>query len=152
MAKEQTDKALPQERVFKESKIQHSCVNWFRRNFPDLDILLYAVPNGGKQTSTAAFMHTYEGRVSGVPDLILAVPSNGYGHLGIEMKVPKRKGSSAGKQSEAQKEWQRRSEQAGNKYVVCHCLAEFIEAVCDYLGMPSEERVAKAIVEFYTYL
>ena len=33
-----------------ESRLQESCVTWFRLQYPKLALLLFAVPNGGKRT------------------------------------------------------------------------------------------------------
>lgn len=78
-------------------------------------------------------MMKYEGAVSGVSDLILLHPHGGKASLCIEMKVPKRKGSSAGSQSDNQKAWQKLVEAHGSVYVVCHGIFEFVTAVCHYL-------------------
>lgn len=68
-----------------------------------------------------------EGTVSGVADLILLIPNNGYHSLCIEMKQGK------GRQSENQREWQKDAERFGNKYVVCNSLEGFMETVNAYL-------------------
>ena len=39
-----------------------------------------------------------------------------------------------GRQSESQRNWQKEVERAGNKYVVCRSIEEFIEVVNDYLA------------------
>lgn len=110
-----------------ENQIQHSCLEWFRVKFPQLRLLLFAVPNGGLRDSRGASVMKYTGVISGVADLILLVPKKGYASLCIEMKTPK------GKQSDNQKEWQTNAEKFGNKYVVCHSLDEFIKEVSEYL-------------------
>ena len=46
----------------------------------------------------------------------------------IEMKKP------GEYQRTVQKEWQKECEAAGNKYVVCRSLDDFIKAVTDYLN------------------
>ena len=86
----------------------------------------------------------YEGAVSGVADLVLLFPCGGKSSLCIEMKVPKRKGSSAGTQSPQQKAWQALVEQYGSVYEVCHGIIEFVTAVCTYLRVdphPFTQRV-----------
>lgn len=121
------------EKGYSESKIQHICVCWFRATFPQVANLLFAIPNGGYRTAKTGAQMQYEGAVSGVSDLILLFPSGGKASLCIEMKKPKRKGSSAGTQSSTQKAWQMLVEQYGSAYVVCHGLLEFVRAVCNYL-------------------
>ena len=127
------------EQGYSESKIQHICVNWFRQTFPHVGNLLFAVPN------------VYEGQVKGVADIILLYPSGGKSSLCIEMKVPKKKGSSAGTQSTAQKEWQALVEQYGSTYVVCHGLIEFIQVVCSYLQINSQKYITEALNKYPLY-
>lgn len=125
-----------------ESRLQESCVTWFRLQYPKLALLLFAVPNGGRRTHRtivrAGRVITYspeakqmkkEGVTAGVADLILLKPSGGYASLCIEMKTTE-KGS---EQRESQKMWQQAAEEAGNKYVVCRTLEGFISVVNDYL-------------------
>ena len=125
-----------------ESRLQESCVTWFRYQYPKLSLILFAVPNGGSRTRRtivrAGRVITYspeiqqmkkEGLTPGVADLILLTPSKGYASLCIEMKTTE-KGS---QQRESQKIWQQAAEEAGNKYVVCRTLEEFIDVVNDYL-------------------
>lgn len=142
---------LELEQGYTESKIQHICVSWFRQTFPHVANLLFAVPNGGWRGARAGAQMVYEGQVKGVADLILLYPSGGKSTLCIEMKVPKRKGSSAGSQSESQKAWQRLVEQYGSTYVVCHGLIEFINAVCTYLRINPEKYIKEALNEFPLY-
>ena len=132
-----------------ESRLQESCVTWFRLQYPKLALLLFAVPNGGKRThrtivrggrvitySPEALQMKKEGVTAGVADLILLKPSNGYASLCIEMKTEDK----ASRQRERQKEWQKAAEEAGNKYVVCRSLDAFMAVVKDYLTVHTEER------------
>lgn len=136
---------LELEKTYSESRIQHICVSWFRKTFPHVAKLLFAVPNGGWRGPKAAMTMRYEGQVNGVADLILLFPKGGKSSLCIEMKVPKRKGSSAGKQSPAQLSWQTLVEEHGSTYVVCHGLVEFVKAVCDYLQTNPQPYIEKAL-------
>lgn len=142
---------LQSEQGYSESKIQHICVWWFRQTFPKVGNLLFAVPNGGWRGSRAGAQMVYEGQVKGVSDLILLFPSGGKASLCIEMKVPKKKGSQAGKQSEEQKEWQALVASHGSVYVVCHGLIEFIEAVCTYLHIDHRIYVDEALNKYPLY-
>lgn len=142
---------LKLEQTYSESKIQHFCVNWFRRTFPQVANLLFAVPNGGWRGARAGAQMVYEGQVKGVADLILLFPKGGKSSLCIEMKVPKRKGSSAGTQSEAQKAWQTLVESNGSTYVVCHGLVEFVRTVCIYLQTNPQPYIDKALNLYPTY-
>lgn len=123
-----------------ESYTQQACVAWFNAKYPSLSGMLFAVPNDGKRamkmirTSTGynticvgGSRKKAEGLVAGVSDLILLVPRGGFGALCIELKTPK------GRQSAAQKEWQRKAEMAGNKYIICRDVETFSEEIKKYL-------------------
>lgn len=110
-----------------ESQIQHDCLTWFRLQYPNLALLLFAVPNGGRRDAKTGARMKYEGVVRGVVDLILLIPKKGYASLCIEMKTPK------GVQSEEQRKWQREAEKYRNRYVVCRSLPEFMKEVNEYL-------------------
>lgn len=111
-----------------ESKLQQSCITWFRLQYPRLAKLLFAVPNGSRRDVVTGAILKREGVVAGVADLILLIPKKGYASLCIEMKYGKNG------QSESQKEWQRLAEAAGNRYVVCRSLEEFMKHVNQYLN------------------
>lgn len=111
-----------------ESKLQQSCITWFRLQYPRLAKLLSAVPNGSRRDVVTGAILKREGVVAGVADLILLIPKKGYASLCIKMKYGKNG------QSESQKEWQRLAEAAGNKYVVCRSLEEFVRHVNQYLN------------------
>jgi hypothetical protein len=110
-----------------ESNLQQSCVTWFRLQYPKLSWLLFAVPNGGGRRKVEAAIMRVEGVMPGVSDLLLLVPSCGFHALCIEMKT------STGRQSEAQKNWQKSVEEFGYLYVVCRSFEEFASAVNHYL-------------------
>lgn len=114
-----------------ESKIQISCVRWFRYEYPHLSKILFAVPNGGARTAIEGGILKAEGVVAGVADLILLCPSSDgqYHSLCIEMK---REGSDS-RQRPTQKAWQEAAEAHGNKYCICRNFLEFTEAVKNYL-------------------
>lgn len=110
-----------------ESQLQHNCLQWFRLQYPALDRMMFAVPNGGKRDPRTGAQMKYEGAIRGVADLILLIPKKGFASLCIEMKTPK------GRQSEEQIKWQGEAEKYQNRYVVCHSLEEFINEVNAYL-------------------
>jgi hypothetical protein len=95
---------------------------------PSLRDALFSVPNGGWRNTREAGAMKAEGVTAGVADLILLTPRGGYGALCVEMKAIN------GRQSPAQKEWQKQAENAGNKYVLCRSVDEFIKTITDYLG------------------
>ena len=110
-----------------EHRIQCACVNWFRLQYPTHASALFAVPNGGRRDRVSGANLKAEGVLPGVSDLILLVARGGCHALLIEMKTSK------GKQSPAQKVWQREMESRGYRYVVCHSFDEFREVIDDYL-------------------
>lgn len=110
-----------------ESRAQQACVKWFRLQYPQYARLLFAVPNGGARGRVTGAILKAEGVVAGVADLLLLIPNNIYHGLCVEMKTQ------AGRQSEAQREWQRDVEGQGYKYVVAHSFDEFEAAVLEYL-------------------
>lgn len=112
-----------------EHSIQVACVTWFRYAYPELSKRLFAVPNGGRRDAVTGAKLKAEGVIAGVADLILLVPCKGFGALLVEMKTSK------GKQSQAQKEWQKDvTSRDEYKYVVCHSFDEFRGAVKEYLN------------------
>lgn len=110
-----------------ESKIQISCVTWFRLQYPKLKLLLFAVPNGGARRRAEAQIMKAEGTTAGVSDLLLLFPAKHYHGLCIEMKTEK------GRQSDSQKIWQQSAEFAGYKYIICRSFEDFREQVSAYL-------------------
>lgn len=122
-----------------EHQLQCACVRWFAYQHPELNGLLFAIPNGSYRSKATAGKLKAEGVVPGVADLILLVPGD---HetlpdgrtwyrpihaLCIEMKTEK------GRQSPEQKAWQKKVEAHGYKYAVCRSLDDFIETVNAYL-------------------
>lgn len=110
-----------------EHNIQVACVRWFRYEYPELALNLFAVPNGGWRTETTAVNLKAEGVIPGVSDLILLHKSGEYGALLIEMKTSK------GRQSDNQKAWEAHITKYGYKYVVCRSFEDFEKEIKDYL-------------------
>lgn len=110
-----------------ESNLQIACVRWFRLQFPSIAPLLFSVPNGGRRDAVTGAILKAEGAVAGVSDLLLLLPSGHYHGLCIEMKTEK------GKQSDAQKEWQKAVEAVGYKYAVVRSFEQFADLIDDYI-------------------
>lgn len=111
-----------------ESQLQQSCVNFFRYQYPRVGRLLFAVPNGGARNRNEARIMKGEGVTAGVADLILLVPKGKYASLCIELKTENEK------QTELQKSWQELTESAGNKYVICRNLHQFMTEIKIYMA------------------
>lgn len=110
-----------------ESRIQRACVAWFRLQYPELAMLLFAVPNGGARRKIEGAIIKAEGTMRGVADLLLLFPAKRCHGLCIEMKSP------TGRQQPSQKLWQRKAEWAGYRYVICRSLDDFRREIADYL-------------------
>lgn len=109
-----------------ESKIQQSCIKWFRLQYPKYECLLFAVPNEGKRSVANANRMKAQGMVSGVSDIIFLLPAHGFHGLCIEMKAPKMK------QTDNQKKFES-AVRPNYKYVVCHSLDEFMGVINEYV-------------------
>lgn len=86
---------------------QAEYVSWFRKTFPD--VLIFAIPNGGKRSKAQAAKLKLEGVVAGVHDLF--VPE---WRLWIEMKRQK-----GGSLSKKQRDFGEEMERVGYDWIVC---------------------------------
>lgn len=110
-----------------EHKIQCAQIRYIRAMHPELERVLFAVPNGQKRTKAqTAWLHE-EGMVNGVSDIILLKPNKFYPYLCIENKTQ------TGKQSPEQKLFQQAVESQGGKYVIVRSLDEFVKVIENYL-------------------
>ncbi len=83
-----------------ESKLQESCFTWFKLQYPKLEKMFYAIPNGGSRSKKAVKDKSgktiyvspegkrlkAEGVKAGVSDTFLSVPRKGFHGLYIEFK------------------------------------------------------------------
>ena len=111
-----------------EDRLQAACVTWFRLQYPQLQTLLFAVPNGGSRNKIEAAKLKATGVTPGVADLIFLIAKQGYNNLLIEMKTP------SGRQSPVQRDWQEKAEAAGSKYVICRSVDEFTQSINQYIN------------------
>lgn len=117
-----------------ESLLQRACVAWFRAQYPEHALMLFAVPNGGGRSRIEAGIMKAEGVTAGVSDLILLEARGGYGALCIEMKTTEK----SSRQRASQKAWQEAAVRAGNHYAVIRTLEGFQKIVRWYLNLPKE--------------
>lgn len=110
-----------------ESQIQQSCFRWFRLQFPDLALLMFAVPNGGSRRRIEACIMKAEGVTAGVADVLFLYPNSEYHGLCIEFKTK------IGRQQQSQKLFQQAVEHQGYKYAIVRDIDEFIELVKSYI-------------------
>ena len=95
--------------------------------YPELR-LLHAIPNGGLRDGRTAAVLQRTGVKSGVPDICLPVPLNGFGALYIELK--RRAGGCV---SVNQKTWLNALKTVGNRAVVCRGWEEARDTILNYL-------------------
>lgn len=113
---------------YAESRLQQSCVTWFRYQYPHLAFLLWHPKNEGNGDQVAGARAKAEGVVPGVPDLILAIPSVYHCMLCLEMKTPR------GRQSDSQRRYQAYAETATAEYHVIRDINTFQDVVMQYLS------------------
>lgn len=119
-----------------ESRLQQACVKWFRLQYPEYNMCLFAIANGGRRDKITASILKGEGVLPGVADLFLMVASNGHHGLWIEMKTQK------GRQSDTQKIFELTALKQEYGYAVTRTLDEFQFAINDYLcGKPKNNDV-----------
>jgi hypothetical protein len=113
-----------------ESAHQAQVVEWSRwayktGKYPMLN-MLHCSLNGVKLSGTQAKIAKGQGMLSGVPDLFLPVPKNGFHGLFIEMKSEK------GRVTENQHWFLNNAESLGYKTAVCYSAKEAIKRIEDY--------------------
>jgi hypothetical protein len=111
---------------------QVAIFDWVKLNmetYPQLENL-FAIPNGGQRSRVTGAMLKAEGVRSGVADMMLAYPSNGYHGLFIELK--RRDG---GNVSPQQQDWINRLNKAGYLAIVAYGAKEAVQIITDYLNM-----------------
>lgn len=104
--------------------------------YPGIE-LLFHIPNE-TQSARERGQKKLMGMLNGVPDLCLPIARHGKHGLYIEMKKPKTAKSPAGRQSVEQVYWQRRLEENGYQYTVCHGWEEAVDTLIAYLGSGSD--------------
>ena len=116
-----------------ETTEQIKLFNWAKSRediIPELR-LMYHVPNEGKRTQGGGTILKAAGLKSGVPDICLPVPRQGFHALYIEMKFGKNK------PTKAQAEFMELLKAAGAKAAVCYSAEEAREVIRHYLS-PAE--------------
>ena len=111
-----------------EEHLQINCISWFDYQYPKLQKLLFAVPNGGSRNKLEAVNLKKQGVRAGVSDLVLLYQNNKYPFLCLEFKAKK------GVQSTEQKEFQKSVESIGGLYVLIRSFDEFKIIIEKYLS------------------
>lgn len=118
-------KQLSPKRGNAEAKLQIAVINYIRMAFPD--VLVLAVPNGGKRSMIEAAMMKKMGVLAGVSDLLLFW-QGGYG--AIELKRPDKAARMSENQIGFAEAWQQR----GGKFACCNSL-DGVEAALKQWGL-----------------
>lgn len=119
-------KAVKKRKKSNESKMQSSCIKWFRYQYGK-DVL-FAIPNGGKRGIVEAKIMKGEGVLAGVADLFLMKGCGEYFGYFLEAKTEK------GRQSKEQKAFEEKCKQNNYKYSLFRSLDEFIDIVSKYMA------------------
>ena len=128
IAKQPTIKPRTKRSAQPEAIEQAKVIAWARaneRNYPYL-WMLHSSLNGVKMTKAQAGRAIAQGMLSGVPDLFLPVPKNGYHGLFIEMKY------GSNKVTENQEKFLQNAANVGYAVSVCYSANEAIKRIEDY--------------------
>ena len=101
-----------------ESKIQQSCVQWFRLAYREPKYLIFAVPNAGKRSARGGNKMNAEGLRKGAADLVVMGKDKLFF---VEMKT----GDKKSKQEPDQKEFEQIVSNLGFNYYICRSFDEF---------------------------
>jgi len=111
-----------------ESVTQINLINWINYNYPEISEDVYHFANERSCSIQQGRILKRMGVRAGVSDLFIAVPSNGFHGLWIELK------EGIGRLSKAQKEFIDRMSFRGYKAVAVWGLDEAQEVIKSYLG------------------
>ena len=128
LAKQPTIKPRTKRNAQPEAIEQAKVIAWARaneNNYPYL-WMLHSSLNGVKMTKAQAGRAIAQGMLSGVPDLFLPVPKNGYHGLFIEMKY------GSNKVTENQEKFLQNAANVGYAVSVCYSANEAIKRIKDY--------------------
>jgi len=114
------------------SRLQGSCVRWFRYQYSEYKDLLFAIPNGLPIFDKELRVKIYnrlnrEGLKAGVPDLFLALPRGIYHGAFIEIKYD------SDRLRKTQADMIRELESENYKCIIVRSLDEFIEQINEYM-------------------
>jgi len=114
------------------SRLQGSCVKWFRYQYSEYKDLLFAIPNGLPIFDKELRVKIYnrlnkEGLKAGVPDLFLALPRGIYHGVFIEIKYD------SDRLRKVQADMIRELESENYKCIIVRSLEEFIEEINSYM-------------------
>ncbi len=129
-------RGIPKGPKVSETHIQQAVVRWWRDHCHEWQLepeLLFAIPNQARRSRANAGRMLAEGLLSGVPDVLVAVPRGDCGGFWIEFK------SRDGVLSENQRLMLARLTKIGYATVVVRSAAEAQAAITAYLNMPTRK-------------
>lgn len=100
---------------------------WVALQYPELELLIHAIPNGGHRHAVVGAKMKAEGAKRGVPDIQLVMACQGYHGLWIEMKFGK---NTVSKDQMARMKAYR---EQGYKCAVCYGFYEAKQVLEDYI-------------------
>ena len=106
---------------------------------PHIGSYLFHIPNEGERNQWERKKQHDQGLRRGIPDYMLAIPSNGYHGLFIEMK---RAGTQNHAHRTEQDEWNLKLNHSGYRAVFCHGADEAILEVKNYLNDQGKKDIA----------
>lgn len=110
-----------------ESQIQCAFFDWVRLQ-PKISPYCFHVPNGGYRNAREGAKFKREGVLSGIPDIVLALPSKAYHGLFLELK------SRGGKLSKNQRDFMKRVGAKGYYTNIAFSFEEAQQIIINYLG------------------
>ena len=110
-----------------EHQEQVMLITWFRIQYWQFKLHLWAIPNGGSRHIVTAVNLKAEGVLAGVSDLFLMIPKGEYHGMFIEMKAK------TGSVSDKQKEFMAAASSMNYLAVVCYGFDEAKTAITKYL-------------------
>ena len=108
-----------------ESRLQQACIKWVRYQYPDL--IIYAIPNGGKRNAVTGAILKAEGVLAGVADLVVAKATKDHHGLYIEMKTAK------GQQAPSQRAFEQAVTREGYRYELSRSFEQFVTIIRTFL-------------------
>lgn len=107
-----------------EDRIQQECFMWFNNNYPSFRGCLFHVPNGGARSAQEGKKFKLIGVWPGVADLLFMHQGKTYC---FELK------NELGRQSTAQKKWQKQITNQGFDYYIIRSKFDFIVIIEDII-------------------
>lgn len=115
-----------------ESRLQQACIKWVRYQYPDL--IIYAIPNGGKRNAVTGAILKAEGVLAGVADIFVAKATKFHHGLYIEMKTAK------GRQADSQRAFEQAVTREGYRYELCRSFEQFVTIIRTYLQLTANSQ------------